>query len=56
ENKMLKKENELLKVQFALATEELDVYKNPRTSTLCLVLKYPVHSSQNNNSQATSEN
>ncbi|CAG8823225.1 19210_t:CDS:1, partial [Racocetra fulgida] len=34
ENKMLREENELLKAQLALVTEELDVYKNPGTTTL----------------------
>ncbi|CAG8524294.1 12228_t:CDS:2, partial [Racocetra fulgida] len=36
-------------------TEELDVYKNPGTTTLRSVLKYPVRNSQANSSQVTFE-
>ncbi|CAG8811678.1 23797_t:CDS:2, partial [Cetraspora pellucida] len=43
ENKMLKNEIELLKVQLTVTQEELGTYKSPRTSSLCSVFKYIPH-------------
>ncbi|CAG8557686.1 5052_t:CDS:2, partial [Scutellospora calospora] len=40
ENKMLKNEVELLKIQFTATQEELETYKYPGTSSLHSVLKY----------------
>ncbi|CAG8840468.1 38037_t:CDS:1, partial [Gigaspora margarita] len=42
ENKVLKNENDSLKSQILVLTEELDTYKNPGTCDLRLAFKYPV--------------
>jgi len=42
ENGLLKKENLLLKRSNSLIQEELQTFKNPGTSPLKLMLKYPI--------------
>ena len=55
ENIKLKNENALLKSQISVANEELNTYKNPGTSSLCSVLKYPVPRIPTESSQSTTE-
>ncbi|CAG8527102.1 12186_t:CDS:2 [Cetraspora pellucida] len=56
-NALLKDENESLKTQIALISEELDTYKNPGICFLCSIFKYSTfHNSQASSFQVTSEN